>query len=329
MHVIGASTSLAQVNAGKVETETAEKGDTASLQAMLPIIDSTNSKVTPVIKSRLWKVGLGHATVYTGTLLALNQAWYAAYPRSNFHFFNDNAEWLQVDKVGHAWSAYHEGRVSLAAWKWAGANRKQQVLLGGLGGMVFQTAIETLDAFSSEWGWSWGDMAGNCIGTGMLIGQELVWGEQRIAFKWGFQQKRYADPMLKARAEELYGTALLERALKDYNGQSYWLSVNLKSFLPRSRLPQWFNIAVGYGAEGMFGARRNQWTDKDNPMVEHNRSDIKRLRQFYLAPDIDFTRIHTNRKWLKALFFVLNAFKMPSPALVLSDGKLGMASFYF
>jgi hypothetical protein len=34
-------------------------------------------------------------------------------PRSDFHFINDNAEWLQMDKAGHIYSSYHLGRLGL------------------------------------------------------------------------------------------------------------------------------------------------------------------------------------------------------------------------
>jgi hypothetical protein len=30
-----------------------------------------------------------------------------------FHFINDNAEWLQMDKAGHIYSSYHLGRLGL------------------------------------------------------------------------------------------------------------------------------------------------------------------------------------------------------------------------
>src|ERR1700716_565760 len=32
--------------------------------------------------------------------------WYKKFPKTRFHFFNDNAEWLQMDKVGHMTTAY-------------------------------------------------------------------------------------------------------------------------------------------------------------------------------------------------------------------------------
>ena len=35
------------------------------------------------------------------TLVGLNQLWYTDYHKSNFHFINDNAEWLQMDKIKH------------------------------------------------------------------------------------------------------------------------------------------------------------------------------------------------------------------------------------
>jgi hypothetical protein len=214
----------------------------------------------------------------------------------------------------------------MATWKWAGLNRKQQIWIGGLAGATFQTVIEVLDGFSSEWGWSWGDFTANCIGSGLLIGQQLGWNEQRISFKFSFHKMNYNDNMLNRRSDSLFGSSLPERALKDYNGQAYWLSANIKSFFPQSKIPGWLNVAVGYGASGMFGGYSNKWTEGS---ASFDRSDIPRQRQWYLAPDIDFTRIRTKSKFLKSVFFVLNAFKLPAPALMLSNGKLKVHAIYF
>jgi len=52
-------------------------------------------------KKRVALVTAANVVGYGGALIALNAAWYAKFPRSGFHFFNDNAEWLQVDKAGH------------------------------------------------------------------------------------------------------------------------------------------------------------------------------------------------------------------------------------
>ena len=99
------------------------------------------------------------------------------------------------------------------------------------------------------------------------------------------------------------------------------MSVDIRSVLPQARIPRWLGIAFGYGAEGMFGARSNIAVDK-NGAVTFDRSDIKRYRQLYLSPDIDLTKIQTNKKALRFLFVVLSAFKFPAPSLEFSQGNI-------
>ncbi len=278
-------------------------------------------------KRTLAMTGL-HVGLYTGTLLLLNEAWYKDYPKSKFHTFNDWDEWLQVDKVGHTWSAYQLSRASYAGWRWTGMPEKKAVWLGGISGFGFQTVVEILDGFSEEWGWSWGDFGANLVGSSLFVGQHLAWNEERISFKFSFHKMTYDDPQLNERSDDLYGSSLPERMLKDYNGQTYWLSANLKSFCKKSKLPPWLNVAVGYGATGIFGGTENIWTDPETGTTI-NRTDIARQRQWYLAPDIDFTRIKTNSKWMRSLFYALNAIKLPAPTLVLSNGKMTVHGFYF
>ena len=134
--------------------------------------------------------------------------------------------------------------------------------------------------------------------------------------------------MLVSRADDLFGNSWYERMLKDYNGQTYWLSFNLHSFFREAGLPVWLNVAIGYGAEGMFGGFENKWEEGD-PGFPVDRTDIKRYRQWYLAPDIRFSNIKTSKKGLKFLFEFLDAFKFPLPALELSGGKLRVQAVVF
>jgi hypothetical protein len=250
----------------------------------------------PVDTTRTFLMSGVTVGLYGGSLIALNDAWYRQYPRSGFHFFNDDGEWLQMDKMGHVYSAYMEGKLSRELWRYTNLPRKQQIWIGGLSGFTYQSVIEVLDAYSSEWGFSWGDMTANAAGAALMIAQELAWDEQRIQVKFS------SSPHNK-----LFGTNLPERMLKDYNAQTYWLSVNLHSF--GANTPAWLNIAAGYGADGMLKG------DDDHT--------IPRFRQFYLSPDIDFTKIPTRRKGIKALFQVLNMLKFPAPALEFtSQGRL-------
>ena len=280
-------------------------------------------------KNRTWLVTGINVVGYGGSLILLNSAWYKNYPHTSFHTFNDSKEWLQADKVGHAWTAYNTGRVSAGMWQWAGLSEKRSALIGGLSGAGYLTVIELLDGFSSKWGWSWSDMAANIFGSGFFISQELLWEEQRIQYKFSFHHKDYGDPVLNKRADDLFGKSWYERMLKDYNAQTYWLSVNLKSFFSQTNLPRWLNVSDGYGADGMLGGFENKWTD-GYPGFPIDRTDIPRKRQFYLAPDIDFTKIKTNKKWLRTFFFCLNAFKCPAPSLMIdSKGKFKAYALYF
>jgi hypothetical protein len=283
-------------------------------------VSNQNARILPGYKHRQWLVGGLSVAVYGGSLIALNKAWYQHYPRSSFHTFNDIGEWLQMDKTGHGWTAYNYSRVATALWSWAGLPNNRSALIGSLGGFVYMTVIEFLDAHSAEWGWSWGDMAANVSGSGLFAVQQMAWKEQRIQFKFSVHRTRYEGD-LENRADDLFGKSLPERLLKDYNAQTYWLSFNLSSFMPESRFPGWLDIAMGYGANGMFGGYRNIAQDK-NGNITFYRPDIKRYRQWYLSPDVDFSRIKTKSKVLKTVFAVVNILKIPAPSLEFSQGRL-------
>jgi hypothetical protein len=279
-------------------------------------------------RQRQWLVAGINVAVYGGSLFVLHRAWYEDDAKAPFHTFDDSNEWLQVDKVGHAWTAYTTGRISTRLWQWAGVPHKKAVWIGGISGFVYLTGIEFLDAHSDKWGWSWGDIVANITGSGLFMAQEFLWKEQRIQFKFSFHKNTYGDPMLEERADSLYGSSFYERMLKDYNAQTYWLSTNIRSFFPKSNWPAWLNIAVGYGADGMFGGFENKWTDESGNEV--TRYDIPRVRQFYLAPDIDFTKIKTKSKFLRTTFELLNSFKFPAPTLMIdSQGKVKAYAIYF
>ncbi len=244
-------------------------------------------------KGRAWLVAGGGSVVAATSLVALDHAWYRGRPRSAFHFFNDGDEWLQVDKLGHAHSAYQLGRAGHAAFRWAGTGERTATWVGGSMGFVYLAGIEYLDGLSAEYGFSCWDMAANAAGTALFIGQQMGWGEQRITLKWSAHLTGYA-----AQRPRVLGSTVPERLLKDYNGTTVWLSANPRSF-GWQVMPGWLNISAGMGAEGMLNARGTPGA----------------YRQFYLAPDIAFSRIPTRSKVLRTFLFMLDALKMPAPAL--------------
>ena len=279
-------------------------------------------------KTRTWIVGTGNVVGYGGVMALLASTWYSKYTKTKFHSFNDSREWQQMDKAGHYYGTWIESRANHELWKWTGMERKKRIWISGLTSFAFQTAIEYQDGKSAEWGWSWADFGTNILGSGTFIAQELAWDEQRIKLKWSFHRKNYNDPGLNKRSDELFGESTPERFLKDYNGQTYWASASIKSFFPKSKLPDWLCVSVGYGADGMFGGEENLAKD-DNGVITFDRRDIKRYRQWYLAPDIDLSKIKTKSKAVNFMLTVLSAFKFPAPSLELSKGKLRLNAIHF
>jgi hypothetical protein len=232
--------------------------------------------------------------------------WYRKHPRSHFHFFNDNAEWLQMDKVGHAATAYNIGTIQYDLMRWCGVDNNTSIAVGGLTALGYMSIIEIFDGFSSKWGFSKGDMLANIFGAALFAAQQKGWNQQRISMKWSFHMSPYAQYY----PAEL-GSNFFSRMLKDYNGQTYWLSFNIASFLPtNSGFPYWLNMSLGYGAEGMIGARSNPTSINGRAIPE-----FPRYRKFYFAPDANLYSIPTNSSFYNAAAYLTKFSKIPAPTL--------------
>lgn len=272
----------------------------------LRFAEASVSDSTRVLNKKRLNTVIGVTSAgYVGSMIGLGTIWYEDLGR--FHFFNDNDGWGYMDKIGHITTAQHVGRAGIAALRWTGLEEKKAIWYGGSIGLVFLTSVEIFDGLSEEWGFSPGDFVANALGAGLAIGQESKWKEQRILTKWSYQASPYAQYR-----PELLGESGSERWLKDYNGQTYWLSLNLKStLLKNSNLPPWLNMAVGYSIEGYVGANRNPTENSDGELIPH----FERYGQVYLSPDIDLSKIPTTSKFLRTILDALNFIKVPMPAI--------------
>jgi hypothetical protein len=306
---------------------------------------TTHNVITPADSFRLgrfWLVTGTTAAAYTGTIIALNEVWYKDYPRGSFHFFNDWGEWENMDKMGHWITAYFESDWYYALAKWTGIpDRKAQWVGAGMG-ILLQSTVEVMDGFSENWGFSVPDFTFNALGAATFFAQQRIWGEQRIRLKLSATTQSYPTytilsedgehtTTLRHRANELYGTGFFERLLKDYNAQTAWVSVNIASFIraEESRFPAWLNIAIGYGANNMYGGFSNKWEEAGADYTLDAR-EYPRTRQYYLSPDIDLSRIPSRSPLVRTLLALANVIKIPAPTLELnSEGKLRMHILHF
>jgi hypothetical protein len=117
------------------------------------------------------------------------------------------------------------------------------------------------------------------------------------------------------------GRNFQQRLLKDYNGQTYWSSYNISSFLPSdAAFPKWMNIAIGYGATEMTSAKN----------IVNSVNNFQRTREFYLSFDADLNQIKWPRKWMKTTARILSFIKIPAPTFEMrSDGKVKMHALFF
>lgn len=251
---------------------------------------------------------------YAVSMVGLNQLWYKDYERSSFHVFNDNDEWLQMDKVGHLYSAYTLTNLSTNLLSGV-SDPSKKALLSGTATFLFLSTVEVFDGFSKEWGFSWGDMIGNAAGIGLFTAQEMIFNKQYVRLKYSYHNSDY-----RAQRPELLGENTLQAAFKDYNGQTYWASINLNN-LHKNVQPKWLNFAFGYSGEGMISASNHGLGESNNGLV---------YRQYFFSLDVDFEKISTKSKILKKVFKVANCIKVPFPAVELnSDFDSKFNWFYF
>ena len=252
-------------------------------------------------RDRLDKVIITETAIFALTSIGLYYLWYKKFPRKKFHFFNDSREWLQVDKAGHAATAYNISTMQHDLLRWCGVPRNDAIIAASITSMAYMSIIEILDGFSSEWGFSTTDMLANFSGTALFAAQQYGWNEQRVGMKIAARFSPYAKEN-----RQLLGKNWASRLMKDYNGQTYWLSFNLRSFLPsNTSIPEWANIAVGYGAGGMTRAR---------DMNVNSDNSTKRFRRFFLAADADLFRIPA-QDWLQGSLYLTRYIKTPAPAI--------------
>lgn len=262
-------------------------------------------------KKRLRTFAITSGAAYTVALIGLNEVWYQEAPGQSFQWFDDNAEWKQVDKLGHFYSAFHFSQLIDKGLRWSNVSHRKAAWIGAVGGFAILLPIEILDGHSAAYGASSGDLVANAAGSLFFLGQKSLWHEVRIIPKFSFQRTGYAQMR-----PNVLGEQIPSEILKDYNGQTHWLSFDLDKFF---QCPKWLNIAVGYGADGMIYAR-----DYQNQQFGFNP-----VREYYLGIDIDLTGIRTRSKVLKAALSVINTIHLPAPTLRLSQNRVTAHPFFF
>lgn len=251
-------------------------------------------------------IGVG----YSGSLIGLQRVWYNN-PWTDFHFFNDGADWLQMDKAGHAYTTYQISKNISQLYRWGGMKSKNADWIGVGVSLSYLSFLEVLDGFSDDYGFSTYDMLANVGGSALFWGQERLFKQQFIVPKFSFQTTQYA-----ALRPEILGSSYAEQLLKDYNGQTYWLSFS-PGTIGQNKFPKWLCFSFGYSVDQKIVGSEETYLNY------HSR------REFLLSMDVDFSKIYVKNHFLKTVLSQLNYLKIPFPALIIQGGKFGARGIYF
>ncbi|MGJ3234916.1 DUF2279 domain-containing protein [Marivirga sp.] len=264
-------------------------------------------------KKKIKKIILAESAIYTSGMTALGFLWYKDNQSQSFQFFNDNNQWLQMDKVGHVYTAYHITEINFQLLKKSGMNSQKAMLYSSLSATAMMFPIEIFDGFSQAYGASWGDVVANTIGA-FLPYQRFMFDQNYIFPKFSFSPSSYAD----LRPNTL-GNNYIKQLIKDYNGQTYWLSTDLNIFSKKNKFPDWLQFSVGYSGNKMVYG---------NPL-ENTQNGYEANRQWFLSLDLNMSKIEVEQKWLKIMFNIINRVKIPFPTLEWNGKGVVLHPLYF
>jgi hypothetical protein len=253
------------------------------------------------------------ATANTVAYLYQRKVWYTE-KTTVFHsleFMQDWNKYQQMDKFGHFEDAYFTSDLAGKIYRWSGMSGNTSVWLGALSGWAWMLEIEVSDGFMADWGFSWGDMLANTLGSAFYVLQQFYYdalGGIHPKFSWhkseAWNNNWYTrDPK-----------ALIE----DYEGMTFWLTVNPHHYFPESwkkNYPRWLApLGLAFG----IGAKDISW----NPQGGY--------KEYFIGLDVDLRKlpIWDDSNLLKFISSEVNFLRMPMPTIRFSPRGTWFG-FYF
>ena len=245
------------------------------------------------------------------SLIGLHRLWYSEEKQEAFHLFDDSKNWMQMDKMGHVMSSYELSKNMTEVYQWAGMSKRSSALLASSISLAYMSAIEIMDGHSTNWGFSISDMVANIAGTGWFLFQESFFSKQIFQPKFSFHQTVYAEMR-----PQVLGNNFMESLLKDYNGQTYWISFS-PGQLGMKKWPKWMMISLGHSIDARLKGNSSNFMGYESH------------REYLFSLDLDLAQIQMKSRFLKSLFKVINCVKIPFPAIVITKGTFNISPVYF
>jgi Predicted periplasmic lipoprotein (DUF2279) len=246
-------------------------------------------KIHPV---RLGIVLGGMTIAWLGMHIYYSNTWWK--DRAHYFKFAEDPYYARdVDKLSHIYTADLITVSSAKFYEWSGMNPTLALAIGSVTAIAYETYIEINDGLAPIWGFDWGDMAGNFIGALYPIAQKYVKPLRSFNIKWSFVPQWLSNKFRK-----------YPDLLDDYTSMKFWITVNPKDLLPK-KIAKYYPSFLGFG----LGINLQN--------ASHATGATNAYREYYLAFDIDVTRLPGNTDFLKKLKEVLNFYHIPMPGVKL------------
>ena len=134
-------------------------------------------------------------------------------------------------------------------------------------------------------------MAGNFIGALYPIAQHFVKPLRSFNIKWSFEPS-WINKKLRNYPD----------LLDDYTSMKFWLTVSPHDLLPK-KIARYYPAFLGFGIG--FNLQN----------ASHETGTTNAYREYYLAFDIDVTKLPGNTEFLKKMKEVLNFYHIPMPGV--------------
>jgi len=168
--------------------------------------------------------------------------------------------------------------------------------------------IEILDGFSLNYGASPADLLANGLGSLLCYWHVSFKVISSVIPKFSFHTTAFS--ILRP---ELLGSNIFQQTIKDYNGQTYWLSLDINKMAGTKILPSWLMLTVGYGAEGLLGGHDNVWEAKGGEIKDY--STVARTKRVFISVDINANNLRGKNKLFNYLLTPFVLLKFPAPTL--------------
>lgn len=265
-------------------------------------IKSTFTVSSNINYSRMALVGGTSLAFLGGFYYRMKTAWWNN-GTGRFHFSYGDKYAKNLDKLGHFYGAILFTEGFGLGLKWAGLDEESSLLYGGILSTIVYGGIEVKDGFAPYWGFDPADMAADVVGAIYPYLQTQIGFLRDFNFKWSYWPSKspYFTKIDGVNQNDQFFT-------DDYEGQTFWLSINVRNYFPKSMKsfwPDFLNVAGGISVQHLDG---------------HGNGDYVLI----ISPDIDFQKLFkTDSSFLNSLLHYLNYLHFPLPAIQVSPDFRG------